>query len=178
MSLLDWDNVIDRTALGFDQLKPPGLAEIVALDARGAPIAAADAATNRARTISMPCGRGPIIGVAGQFVQTSVSTTVGELLDNQPIPARPCRSEPITLPAGQQELLISPGPAFIVDGVQLAAPLAGRLGSATTDSVAAGRWTSDHRDVEVPPSDATRVLVVPESINPGWIARSGRRCRR
>ncbi|PRC49124.1 hypothetical protein C6A85_76345, partial [Mycobacterium sp. ITM-2017-0098] len=48
--LLDWDDVIDRTALGFDQLKPPGLAEIVALDGRGAPIGAADAETNRART--------------------------------------------------------------------------------------------------------------------------------
>src|SRR6185295_7108322 len=113
-------------------LKPPGLAEVSALNARGEPIASADAARNRARAVDLPCGRGPIIGVAGQFVQTSVSTTVGALLDNQPIPARPCRSEPITLPAGQQELLISPGPAFIVDGVQLAAPVARRLGSATT----------------------------------------------
>ena len=172
VSLLDWNDVIDRTALGFDQLKPPGLAEIEALDARGEPIAAADAAANRGRTISLPCGRGPIIGVAGQFVQTSVTTTVGALLDNEPIPARPCRSEPITLPAGQQELLISPGPAFIVDGVQLAAPLAGRLGSAGTDRVDSGQWTSDRRVVEVPPSDSVRVLVVPESVNPGWIARS------
>ena len=177
VTVQDWNNVIDRTALGFDQLKPPGLAEIVALDERGAPIAAADAAANRARTISMPCGRGPIIGVAGQFVQTSVSTTVGELLDNQPIPARPCRSEPITLPAGQQELLISPGPAFIVDGVQLAAPMADRSGPATTHSVATGRWTSDHRDVEVPPSDTERILVVPESINPGWLAHTGNGAR-
>ena len=28
VSILDWDDVIDRTALGFDQLKPPGLAEV------------------------------------------------------------------------------------------------------------------------------------------------------
>ena len=173
VSLLDWNDVIDRTALGFDQLKPPGLAEIVALDARGAPIAAADAAANRARTIMVPCGRGPIIGVAGQFVQTSVTTTVGALLDNEPIPARPCHSEPITLLAGQQELLISPGPAFIVDGVQLATPLAARLGSAARDPVDTGRWTSDRRSVEVPPSNETRVLVVPESVNPGWTARNG-----
>jgi len=170
VSLLDWNDVIDRTALGFDQLKPPGLAEIVALDQSGAPIAAADAAANRTRTISLPCGRGPIIGVSGQFVQTSVTTTVGALLDNEPIPARTCRSEPIALPAGQQELVISPGPAFIVDGVQLAAPLAGQLGSATTNPVDTGRWTSDHRSLEVPPSDAIRVLVVPESVNPGWVA--------
>ena len=79
--LLDWDDVIDRTALGFDQLKPPGLAEVVALDDRGAPIGAADAETNRARGITLPCGSGPVIGVAGVFVQTSVATTVGDLLD-------------------------------------------------------------------------------------------------
>ncbi len=120
LSILDWNDVIDRTALGFDQLKPPGLAEVTALDPRGAPIAAADAARNRARAINLPCGRGPIIGVAGQFVQTSVTTTVGALLDGEPVAARACRSEPITLPAGQQELLISPGAAFVVDGVQLA----------------------------------------------------------
>ncbi len=169
--LLDWDDVIDRTALGFDQLKPPGLAEIVALDDRGAPIGAADAATNRARTISLPCGRGPVIGVAGQFVQTSVTTTVGDLLDGKPIPARPCRAEPIPLPAGQQELLISPGAALIVDGVQLATPRSGEVVSATTTSVDVGRWSNDHREVTVGPSAASRVLVVPESVNPGWIAR-------
>ncbi|MGD9621695.1 MAG: alpha-(1-_3)-arabinofuranosyltransferase [Mycolicibacterium sp.] len=172
VSLLDWNDVIDRTALGFDQLKPPGLAEIVALDPNGDPIAAADTAANRARTISVPCGRGPIIGVAGQFVQTSVTTTVGALLDNEPIPARTCRSEPISLPAGQQELLISPGPGFIVDGVQLATPLAARIIPATIHPVGTGRWTSDRRNVEVPPSGTTRVLVVPESTNPGWVART------
>ena len=173
VSLLDWSDVIDRTALGFDQLKPPGLAEIVALDARGAPIAAADAAANRARSVSVACGRGPIIGVAGQFVQTSVTTTVGALLDGEPIPAQPCRREPIELPPGQQELLISPGPAFIVDGAQLVATPASPSGSAGTTSVHTGLWSSDHRSLDIPPSDATRVLVVPESVNPGWVAHSG-----
>ncbi|NKE29798.1 hypothetical protein FVP32_26955, partial [Mycobacterium tuberculosis] len=43
VSLLDWDDVIDRNALGFDQLKPPGLAEVVVLGVGGAPIAPADA---------------------------------------------------------------------------------------------------------------------------------------
>ncbi|WP_155725687.1 hypothetical protein, partial [Mycobacterium avium] len=33
ISLLDWEDVIDRNALGFDQLKPPGLAEVAALGA-------------------------------------------------------------------------------------------------------------------------------------------------
>ena len=172
LSILDWTDVIDRTALGFDQVKPPGLADVTALDARGLPIAAPDAARNRLRAISLPCGKGPIIGVAGQFVQTSVSTTVGALLDGEPVAARPCQSEPITLPAGEQELLVSPGSAFVADGIQLAGPLAKQLPSAPTLPVRITRWQADQRAVEVTASDAPRILVVPESINPGWSARS------
>ncbi|MGV0605752.1 DUF3367 domain-containing protein [Mycolicibacterium sp. XJ2] len=170
ISLLDWDDVIDRTALGFDQLKPPGLAEVTALDTRGEPIAAADAAANRNRTIDMPCGKGPVIGVAGEFVQTSLSTTVGALLDGEPVAARPCRAEPILLPEGQQELVISPGAAFIVDGAQLAGPRAGEIREAPTIPAQTGQWSADHREVTVAPSSASRVLVIPESINPGWVA--------
>ncbi len=172
VSLLDWDDVIDRTALGFDQLKPPGLAEITALDGRGQPIAAADAARNRERPIALPCGRGPIIAVAGQFIQTSIDTTVGALLDGDPIPARPCQPAPVALPAGQQELLISPGAAFFVDGVQLVGPLGHELPSAAANPVQTGIWSADHREVDVPGSATSRVLVVPESINPGWTAHT------
>ena len=170
--LLDWDDVIDRTALGFDQLKPPGLAEIVALDGRGTPIGAADATANRARTVSLPCGRGPVIGVAGAFVQTSVTATVGDLLDGRPIPARTCRAEPIELPAGQQELLVSPGPALIVDGVALSTPRASEIPTATSVPLTPAAWSNDHREVVLEPSDGGRVLVVPESANPGWVARA------
>ncbi|WP_082965287.1 alpha-(1-_3)-arabinofuranosyltransferase [Mycobacterium sp. ACS1612] len=172
VSLLNWNDVIDRTALGFDQLKPPGLAEATALDTRGMPIAAADAARNRARTIDLPCGKGPIIGVAGQFVQTSVSTTVGALLDGEPVAATPCRSEAITLPEGEQELVVSPGAAFVVDGVQLAGPLVGQLHSAATTPATTRDWTADHRTVDVTGSASSRILVVPESLNPGWTAHT------
>ncbi|PEG34068.1 hypothetical protein CQY20_27500 [Mycolicibacterium agri] len=171
LSILDWDDVIDRTALGFDQLKPPGLAEVTAIDRQGRPIAAADAERNRSRAVTLPCGRGPIIAVAGQFVQTSIDTTVGALLDGDPIAAKPCHA-PIELPAGEQELLISPGAAFVVDGVQLVGPLGRQLPSAPRTPVQPTAWSADHRQLNVPASQASRVLVVPESINPGWTART------
>lgn len=172
VSLLDWNDVIDRTALGFDQLKPPGLAEVEVLDRRGRPIGAADASAARSRPVTLPCGRGPIIGVAGQFVPTSVRTTVGALLDGEPIAAQPCRPDPIPLPAGQQELVISPGPTFVVDGVQLAGPRAGEIRPAATIPVETGDWGADRREVDVPDAATSRVLVVPESVNPGWQART------
>ncbi|WP_211372286.1 DUF3367 domain-containing protein [Mycolicibacterium grossiae] len=172
LSILDWDDVIDRTALGFDQIKPPGLAEVAALDARGAAIAPADAATNRTRVIDLPCGRGPVIGIAGQFVQTSVRATVGDLLAGTPIAATPCRTAPIALPAGQQELLVSPGSAFVVDGARLAGPRAAEVRSAPTTPAATGEWTNDRRVVDVTAAPTERVLVVPESVNPGWAART------
>ncbi len=175
VSLLDWDDVIDRTALGFDQLKPPGLAEVAALDARGAPIAAADAARNRAGRINLPCGQGPIIGVAGQFVQTSVDHHRRRAARRRArSPAKPCRPEPITLPAGQQELLISPGA-----GVRRRRRPAGRPACEpnctrrATDPVTHGRLERrPPRASDVPAVGASRVLVVPESINPGWTARA------
>ena len=80
---------------------------------------------------------------------------------------------PIALPAGQQELVVSPGSAFVVDGVQLAGPLATQLRTATSVPAQTGAWRADHRDVTVQPAEASRVLVVPESINPGWIASTG-----
>ncbi len=173
VSILDWDDVIDRTALGFDQIKPPGLAEITALDAQGRPIDAADAARNRDRAVDAAVRprtdhrrRG---SVRPDRRSTPRSVRCSTATRFRP---RPCRPAPIALPAGQQELLISPGAAFVVDGVQLVGPLGRQLPSAATIPAAVATWSADHREVDVPSSQASRMLVVPESINPGWIART------
>ena len=172
VSLLDWKDVIDRTALGFDQLKPPGLAEIAALGTDGRPIAAANAARNRTREVTVDCEHGPVIAIAGRFVHTSVNTTVGALLDGAPVTAQPCDAEPITLPTGQQELLVSPGPQFVVDGAELSGPLAAQSATAPATPAATGAWGPARREVRVPDATTSRVLVVPESINTGWVART------
>lgn len=173
ISLLDWEDIIDRNALGFDQLKPPGLAEVTALGADHSPIAPADAVRNRSRQITVDCEHGPVIAVAGRFVHTSIRTTVGALLDAEPVAALPCEREPISLPPGPQELLISPGAEFVVDGVQLTAPEAAELPTTTTVPAATGVWGPGRREVRALASATSRVLVIPESINPGWVARTG-----
>jgi arabinofuranan 3-O-arabinosyltransferase len=172
VSLLDWKDVIDRTALGFDQLKPPGLAEIAALGTDGRPIAAANAARNRTREVTVDCEHGPVIAIAGRFVHTSVNTTVGALLDGAPVTAQPCDAEPIALPTGEQELLVSPGPQFVVDGAELSGPLAAQSATVPKTPAATGAWGPARREVRVPAATTSRVLVVPESINTGWVART------
>ncbi|WP_197505449.1 alpha-(1-_3)-arabinofuranosyltransferase [Mycobacterium sp. 852002-51613_SCH5001154] len=172
VSLLDWEDVIDRNALGFDQLKPPGLAELTALGADGNPIAPADAARDRTREIAVDCDHGPVIAVAGRFVHTSIRTTVGALLDDEPVAARACDRDPIALPAGQQELLISPGAQFVVDGVDLSPPAAAAATPGPAGVPVWRAWGPDRREVQAPPSTTSRVLVIPESINPGWVART------
>jgi arabinofuranan 3-O-arabinosyltransferase len=173
VSLLNWQDLIDRNALGFDQLKPPGLAEVAVLGADGTPVAPADTNRNRSREITVGCEHGPVIAIAGRFVHTSIRTTAGALLDGEPVAAVACDSEPIALPAGQQELLISPGPAFVVDGAELSAPGAPESPSARVVSADTGAWGPSRREVRAPASPAARVLVVPESINAGWVARTG-----
>lgn len=172
ISLLNWDDIIDRTALGFDQLKPPGLAEVAVLGPDGAPVAAADAARNRTRTIDIPCGQGPIVAVSGRFVQTSVHTTVAALLDGEPLAAKACDPAPIALPAGKQELLVSPGSGFIVDGINLTGPQAAEIPTATTTPAKVTSWGPDRRVIDVVRAPIARVLVVPESVNPGWVAHA------
>jgi arabinofuranan 3-O-arabinosyltransferase len=105
-------------------------------------------------------------------VQTAVSTTVDVLASGRPIPARPCDTTPIALRPGSQELLISPGPAFVADGIELNGPLAASLTPATTTPAEIGAWSADHREITVTRSASARVLVVPESVNPGWVAHT------
>jgi arabinofuranan 3-O-arabinosyltransferase len=171
ISVLDWDDVIDRTALGFDQVKPPGIAEVTALGPDGQPIAPADAARNQARPVDVECGHGPTIAIAGRFVQTSIHTTVRALLAGEPIAAQPCEREPIALPAGKQELLISPGDGFVVDGAQLVAVGASPAAGVAT-AVGVNAWGPDRREIRTEATPRARVLVVPESVNPGWQAHT------
>ena len=64
------------------------------------------------------------------------------------------------------------GEAFIADGAQLDGPLATELTPAPTTAAEVTAWGPDRREFSVPRSPVARVLVVPESVNPGWLAHT------
>ncbi|GGF93566.1 hypothetical protein GCM10007304_04320 [Rhodococcoides trifolii] len=178
LSVVAWDEVLDQTALGFAQQQPPGLAEVAVRsgDSITTPIA-----PDPNRIVTLGCGFGPTLTIAGQQTRTAVITTAEKLLSGAPVRATICAgdtpvaadvSNPVPLPRGEQEVTVDPGPSFFVDSVHLrSAPLkataaVGPQPVAAPSSV----WSADERTVTVGESNSDRILVVPESTNPGWTA--------
>lgn len=164
-----WAEVFDHSGLGFTSRVPPGLAEVaVFADAEGTqhigPIPDPD------RLVTVGCEFGPTIAMSGQTLQTSITATAAQLRSGEPVRATACGDSAEIVPAsGSQDLEVRPGPAFIVDGVEL------RM--AGLETTAAGRtalqpdeWTENRRVVDVAAAAEDRLLVVPESTNSGWVA--------
>ena len=167
LSLVQWDDVLDRTALGFLQRQPAGLSEVAVLGDGGRPVPGTATATTD-RTVTVGCDIGPTISVGGTVVRTSVTATARQLASGQPVTATVCDPAPVPLPTGRQDVVVAPGPAFTVDNLRLdAAPAPA---AAPVSSPAVGRWTENLRELDVAASGADQLLVVPESTNIGWVA--------
>ncbi|MGY4098324.1 alpha-(1-_3)-arabinofuranosyltransferase domain-containing protein [Nocardia sp. R16R-3T] len=192
LSIQTWRPVLDRTALGFAQPQPPGLAEVSVLGPDYPAPAAPD------RLITVPCAQGPTIALGGRFVHTSVTATADELRSGAPVPARVCADSELPPESGGSANAGRPGSADAGSAAALGThaarnPDAGDTGLESTDSiaVAAGR-----ADVTVAPTDlffvdrlrlnrtdfdlaaapaptrSGQLLVLPLSTNVGWQART------
>ncbi|WP_280233826.1 alpha-(1-_3)-arabinofuranosyltransferase [Nocardia cyriacigeorgica] len=84
LSIQSWAPVLDRTALGFAQSQPPGLAEISVLGPDYPPPADPD------RLITVECADGPTVALGGQVFSTSITATAAELRSGAPVSARIC----------------------------------------------------------------------------------------
>ncbi|MFE3441458.1 alpha-(1-_3)-arabinofuranosyltransferase [Nocardia sp. NPDC059180] len=84
LSIQSWAPVLDRTALGFAQSQPPGLAEVSVLG----PDYPAPADPNRLITVG--CADGPTVALGGQVFHTSITGTAAELRSGAPVSARVC----------------------------------------------------------------------------------------
>ncbi|MBM7365584.1 DUF3367 domain-containing protein [Gordonia hydrophobica] len=163
-------DLININDLGFAEDAPVGISEVQVLPG----------ATNQpfddARPVEIRCDsdpRGPYglgVSASGQVIRLQVATTAGALRRGEPVTATRCPGPPLTLAAGEQEVSVNPGAAFTVDAVSLRVPDAGAP-STTATHPHVDRWDATRRAVTVDAADADRVLVVPESTNPGWHAR-------
>lgn len=187
LSIQTWKPVLDRTALGFAQTQPPGLAEIAVLGPDYPAPAPGD------RLITVPCAQGPTIALGGRFVHTSVTATADELRSGAPVAARICAVSELP-PELADTGNARPGSAEAAGGNGPSAartPDAADSGLESTDTipVAAGR-----ADVTVAPTDLFvvdrlrlnrtdfdpaaapttpgQLLVLPLSTNVGWQART------
>ncbi|TLF74450.1 alpha-(1-_3)-arabinofuranosyltransferase [Nocardia cyriacigeorgica] len=190
LTLQSWDSVLDRTALGFAQTQPPGLAEVSVLG----PDYPAPADPDRLITIG--CADGPTVALGGAVFQTSVTATAAELLSGAPVSAQVCgvdgpTGEPGTPGPKSGAPLADPGstdseadvagsPA--ADGAQTAAPTVdlfpGRVDviAAPTELFFVDRLRLDNPAVDPVPNPPVtagpQLLVLPLSTNVGWTAET------
>ena len=180
LSIVDWDDVLDKNSLGFVLPQPPGVAEVTVLSGGrevGTPL-------DEQRPITVACDVGPIMSIAGQTVRASVTATAEQLRSGEPLKATICEGpfpvpnetlNPIPLPEGRQDIVVDPGAAFVVDGVRLRTmPVPATSPTSSAPQAAeTTAWDADHREITVGDSDEDRLIVVPESNNSGWRATSG-----
>ncbi len=147
LTLQSWDSVLDRTALGFAQTQPPGLAEVSVLGPDYPPPADPD------RLITIGCADGPTVALGGEVFQTSVTATAAELLSGAPVSARICGSDAVDLFPGRVDVIAAPTELFFVDRL--------RLDNPAVDPVP-----------NPPVTTGARLLVLPLSTNVGWTAET------
>ncbi|OZG25775.1 hypothetical protein BH683_026805 [Williamsia sp. 1138] len=169
ITVLEKEEVLDVNSLGFAAIAPSGISEITVLGGAATP-------PDPDRPIEVSCFDGPGLTIAGSVQRFSLQTTAAVLSSGAPVRAQACDQRPVDLPAGEQELAVNPGPAFTVAGVELTATDLGNasaVAGAPPAPVTVNRWNATDRSITVADESDERVLIVPESTNPGWKAHAG-----
>ncbi|MFR9750465.1 alpha-(1-_3)-arabinofuranosyltransferase family protein [Nocardia sp. 004] len=151
LSIQTWRAVLDKTALGFVQTQPAGLAEVKVLGPDYPEAALAE------REITVPCALGPTIEAGGRTLRTTITATAEELRSGAPVPARLCTDasagtpDEFALQQGRNDVAVEPTELFFVDRL--------RLHRTTTEA------GTPHQ-----PDTGARLLALPMSTNIGWHA--------
>ncbi|MEV5839112.1 alpha-(1-_3)-arabinofuranosyltransferase [Nocardia sp. NPDC052112] len=172
LSIQTWKPVLDRTALGYAQAQPPGLAEVSVLGPDYPAPAAPD------RLITVPCAQGPTIALGGRFVHTSVTATADELRSGAPVPARVCADSEPPPESVHGEDAGRPGSADTAETTDTIAVAAGRadVTVAPTDLFFVDRLRLNRTGFDpataTPTTRSGQLVVLPLSTNVGWQART------
>ena len=130
--------------------------------------------------VSFPCGEGPTLRVGLTQLETSVRTTVGELMAGAGTPAVVCRSggdEPdpagVQVPSGTVEVVAGAAGGWLTSSVVLSTGRPTKAGGGAYPTSDVTAWGATDRSIDVGNRDAPTLLVVRENANPGWHARLG-----
>ncbi|MFD4458585.1 alpha-(1-_3)-arabinofuranosyltransferase [Nocardia sp. NPDC058480] len=194
ISIQSWNEVLDRTALGFVLTQPTGLAEVEVLGPEYPAHAPGD------RLVTIGCDAGPVIAIGGRAVHTTITATADELRSGAPVSAQPCPQDAadIELLPGHPDLTVAPTELFTVDRLRLprtdhypgktSTPTApetpAELSETPTD--AAPETPAELSETTAAPTDVTpetpagpghsatgtQLLVLPLSTNVGWQAHT------
>jgi arabinofuranan 3-O-arabinosyltransferase len=124
----------------------------------------------------LPCGDGPPVTIDGKIVPTSISGTLGELMDLQPIPFAACTNDlgGLALAAGSHAFEAkTAAPPFVITSAVLRSQHAILASSVSAPRKASiEHWSADARTVKVTAGPAT-YLAVAQNYNSGWSATLG-----
>ncbi len=125
---------------------------------------------NPAAPFRLACGQGPVVAVDGHRYQTSVTGTIGSLLQVKPVQVSLCApGTALTLPAGQQQLTTAPSADFAITGMTLASSPASAPAVGSSRTVWLLTWQADNRALAIGPGPESYVEIH-ENFNPGWTA--------
>jgi len=138
---------------------------------------AAISAPNAQGAVHVPCGYGPPVMIDGKIVATSISGTLGNLMDLQPMPFAACANYfgGLKLAAGPDafEATTTAGSPFEVASAVIESPQAARAPAVLAPRVASiEHWGADARSIKVTAGPAT-YLAIAQNYSSGWNATLG-----
>lgn len=173
VTILAWQDALNVNSLGFAELQPPGLAEVALLGPDGAAVPGFQPLDEH-QAVTVDCEHGPVLTIGDRAVPTSVTATVGALRSGAVVRATPCAFDPIPLSPGSYDISAAPGNAFVVDSLVLRDVKLPPPHAADPQPAEVLAWGVDSRSIAARSSPTPRILVVPESVNPGWKASAAR----
>ena len=126
-----------------------------------------------ATPVDLPCGTGPEVVIDGAPLTSSITGTLGDLIDLKPMSLRVCAYPAAGLATGRHTISFPSSPsdsAYVVTGLTVQ-PVRGTT-SSTTSAARAARilsWTPDRRTVTVSAGAAT-YLQASQNYSDGWVA--------
>ncbi len=123
--------------------------------------------------VHLACGQGPTLQIDGKSIETSVSGTLGDVVDLRPMQLAGCGPfGATTLQAGDNEFRTDDSSsAFVVSSLSLR-NYAEKVTNAKPRTAHVVRWASNSRTIRVSAGPAT-YLVLAQNYNAGWVAKLG-----